>query len=308
MRLLFVHDHRFYRDDSGAIYTSGSLPAEVWDRYLAHFDTVQVVGRDGGPLPADAKYALSSRPGVTFELIPNVTYGQLVRGSKTLRDRIRSGVEACDAAVVRLPSELGFMAAAECRKAGKPYAVEMVGCAWDAMRNHGSWSAWLYAPLFYLRTRQALDQSPLTLYVTSRWLQQRYPTRGKAYSASDVEIAPMSAQESRRARRGFGESPKESRPYLARSPACASGPRASRPRWRPSKCCAATGSSFAIACSAAATRRRGSRSPSGMVSPTWSRSTASARPAKACASGSTRSISTSSRASRKGCRGRRLKR
>jgi glycosyltransferase involved in cell wall biosynthesis len=195
MRLLFVHDHRFYRDDSGAVFTSGSLPAEIWDRYLAHFDSVHVVGRDGGRLPADAKYALSSRPGVTFDLVGNVTYGQLILGSRSLRDRIRSDVDACDAAVLRLPSELGFMAAAQCRKAGKPYAVEMVGCAWDAMRNHGSWSAWLYAPVFYLRTRRALRQSPLTLYVTSRWLQQRYPTRGKAYSASDVEIEPMSKQQ-----------------------------------------------------------------------------------------------------------------
>ena len=68
-RLLFVHDHRFYRDDSGAVYTSGSLPAEVWDRYLAHFDVIHVVGR-GSPLPPGANYAASSRLGVTFELIP----------------------------------------------------------------------------------------------------------------------------------------------------------------------------------------------------------------------------------------------
>jgi glycosyltransferase involved in cell wall biosynthesis len=202
MQLLFVHDHRFYRDDSGAVFTSGSLPAEVWDRYLAHFDSVHVIGRDGGQLPANAKYAHSNRPGVTFDLIPNVTYRQLVLGSKALRGRLRSNVEACDAAVLRLPSELGFIAAAQCRNLRKPYAVEMVGCAWDAMRNHGSWSAWLYSPLFYQRTRRALRRSPLTLYVTSRWLQQRYPTDGKAYAASDVEIEPMTKGQlqSRRAR------------------------------------------------------------------------------------------------------------
>jgi glycosyltransferase involved in cell wall biosynthesis len=202
MRLLFVHDHRFYRDDSGKIFTSGSLPAEIWDRYLAHFDSVLVVGRDGGALPRHAKFAVSSRPGVTFELIPTITYAQLVFSRNALRDRIRLAVNACDAAVVRLPSELGFMAAAACRKTGKAYAVEMVGCAWDAMRNHGSWSAWLYAPLFYHRTRRALRQAPLTLYVTSRWLQRRYPTDGNAYSASDVEIAPMGERqlESRLAR------------------------------------------------------------------------------------------------------------
>ncbi|MEO7364872.1 MAG: glycosyltransferase [Sphingomicrobium sp.] len=191
MRLLFVHDHRFYRDEAGAVYTSGSLPAEIWDRYLAHFDTVHVVGRDSGPLPVDANYARSSHAGVTFDLIPSGGYGQLVIGSTALHDRVRTNVEPCDAAIVRLPSELGFLAASACRKAAKPYAVEMVGCAWDAMRNHGSWSAWLYAPLFFQRTRRALRQSPLTLYVTSRWLQQRYPTGGKAYGASDVAIEPM---------------------------------------------------------------------------------------------------------------------
>jgi glycosyltransferase involved in cell wall biosynthesis len=194
MRLLFVHDHRFYQDKSGAVYTAGSLPAKVWDRYLAKFDTVHVVGR-GSPLPARANYALSSRTGVTFELVPNVSYAQMVFGSNILRQRILSAVARHDAVVVRLPSEMGFMAAAACHKAGKVYAVELVGCAWDAMRNQGSWKAWFYAPLMYFRTRHALRRSPLTLYVTSRWLQRRYATRGKAYAASDVEIAPLSPEQ-----------------------------------------------------------------------------------------------------------------
>ena len=195
MRLLFVHDHRFYRDEAGATYTSGSLPATVWDRYLAHFDSVHVIGRDGGLMPDGAKFALSSHPGVTFDLIPSISYGQLVMAPGKLRARVRTNVASCDAAVVRLPSELGFLAAGECRKGGKPYAVELVGCPWDAMRNHGSRSGKLYAPLFYLRTRRALSLAPLVLYVTTKWLQGRYPTRGKAYGASDVEIARMSEEE-----------------------------------------------------------------------------------------------------------------
>ena len=193
MRLLFVHDHRFYRGDDHVVLTSGSLPAAIWGRYLEQFDSLRVLGRDGGPPPAGANFAQSSRPGVDFDLIAGISYSQLIVGGEVVRDRIRSAVADCDAAIVRLPSELGFLAAAECRKAGKPYAVEMVGCAWDAMRNHGSRSARLYAPLFFRRTRRELRRAPLTLYVTRRWLQQRYPTTGKAYGASDVEIAPISA-------------------------------------------------------------------------------------------------------------------
>jgi glycosyltransferase involved in cell wall biosynthesis len=112
-----------------------------------------------------------------------------------------------------LPSELGFIAVSECRKAGVPYAVEMVGCAWDAMRNHGSWLARFYAPFVYLRTRRALRQAPLALYVTSRWLQGRYPSGGRTYAASDVEIESMSARdtearEARIRRIADGEPPK----------------------------------------------------------------------------------------------------
>lgn len=212
MRLLFVHDHRFYGGEDGTVFTSGSLPAAVWERYLEQFDAVRVVGRDSGPLPPAANYAQSSRPGVSFDLIAGVSYSRLILGGGVVRRRIRSAVAECDAAIVRLPSELGFLAAAECRKTGKPYAVEMVGCAWDAMRNHGSRSARLYAPWFFRRTRRALRRAPLTLYVTRRWLQQRYPTAGTAYAASDVEIAPIGGQDlaARHARLGRiagGEAP-----------------------------------------------------------------------------------------------------
>ena len=195
MRLLFVHDHRFYRGADGTVFTSGSLPAEIWPRYLAHFDAVEVLARGGGLPPEGAALARSSHAGVTFDLVTGQSYLQLILGSAALRSQIRSAIARADAVIARLPSELGFIAAAECRRIGKPYAVEMVGCAWDAMRNHGARVARLYAPWFYRRTRNALRQAPLTLYVTTQWLQERYPTAGRAFGASDVEIAPLSADQ-----------------------------------------------------------------------------------------------------------------
>ena len=192
MRLLFVYDHRFYRDASGAVFTSGSLPAHVWDRYLEHFDSVEVVARDGGPLPVGSHFAPSNAAGVTFNLIPNLTsYRQQIFRPKGLRQRIRSSIQSASAVLIRLPSELGFLAAAECRRLKRPYAIEVVGCAWDALLNHGSWAGRIYAPVMYLRTRKAVRHAPLALYVTSRWLQQRYPTSGASYPVSDVEIAAM---------------------------------------------------------------------------------------------------------------------
>ena len=198
MRLLFVYDHRFFRDDAGTVYTSGSLPAHVWARYLEHFDTVEVVARDGGPLPAEGKCAPSSAAGVTFNLIPNLTtHRQQIFRPRDLGERIRARIQNASAVLIRLPSELGFLAAAECRRLNRPYAVEVVGCAYDAMQNHGSLLGRVYAPIMFLRTRKAVRQAPLALYVTSDWLQGRYPTSGVSYGASDVEIVPMVESELR---------------------------------------------------------------------------------------------------------------
>ena len=198
MKLLFVYDHRFYRDASGAAFTSGSLPAHVWDRYLEHFDSVEVIARDGGPLPAGSHFAPSNAPWVTFNLIPNMTsYRQQLLRPKGLKERIRSSIQSASAVLIRLPSELGFIAAAECRRLGKPYAVEVVGCAWDALVHHGSLAGRIYAPFFFLRTRNAVRHAPLALYVTSRWLQGRYPTAGDSYPVSDVEIAALDEAEIR---------------------------------------------------------------------------------------------------------------
>jgi glycosyltransferase involved in cell wall biosynthesis len=213
MRLLFVHDHRFYRDETGAVFTSGALPAPVWDRYLAYFDKVHVIGRDGGAPPQAANLAVADHPSVVFDLIKHLSYRQLVLAPRRVRDLVRAAVRSSDAVLVRLPSELGFIAAAECLRAAKPYAVEMVGCAWDGMRNHGSRAGRLYAPLFYLRTRRALRRAPRVLYVTSRWLQQRYPSRGTGYAASDVDIAPM-ATRLRDAREGRLRQLAEGRPPI----------------------------------------------------------------------------------------------
>jgi glycosyltransferase involved in cell wall biosynthesis len=194
-RLLFVYDHRFYRGPAGEVCTSGSLPAHVWSRYLDHFDSIEVLSRDGGPAP-NSDLADSSHTGVTFNLIEGLTtFRQQIFRPRNLDARIRSSVACSSAALIRLPSELGFLAAAECRRIGKPYAIEVVGCAWDGMFNHGSLLGRLYAPLFYLRTRRAVRHAPLALYVTSKWLQSRYPTDGISYAASDVEIAPLTEPE-----------------------------------------------------------------------------------------------------------------
>lgn len=213
MRLLFAHDHRFQRGSNGEIYSPGPFPVSAWDRYLEHFDQVHVIARDGGLLPDGTSLARSDRERVTFELLPNLSsLKQFLFKPRRIDERMAAAVREADAVVARLPSEVGFLAVRYARRLARPYAVEVVACPWDGYLHYGGAAARVYAPLGFLRMRRAVAQAPLALYVTSRWLQQRYPTRGQSAVASNVSLLPMNeADQERRKQRlaalGRGEKP-----------------------------------------------------------------------------------------------------
>jgi glycosyltransferase involved in cell wall biosynthesis len=215
MRLLFAHDHRFTRGADGSLYSSGPFPIGAWDRYLQHFDELLVVGRDGGLAERTEQLTLSSAPNVEFELFPNLSSPrQLLFPSPALHGRMREAVGSVDAVVARLPSEIGALAIHMARQLGKPYAVEMVGCAWDGLWNNGSFQGRIYAPLAWWRTRRLVSAAPLVLYVTSSWLQGRYPTSGRSWTASNVALVPMSAAANSRRDESLAELAKGRRPTL----------------------------------------------------------------------------------------------
>jgi glycosyltransferase involved in cell wall biosynthesis len=200
-RLLFAHDHRFFHGFGEERYSSGSFPSSLWDRYLEHFDDVIVVARSAGVAPSPS-LTRADRAHVQFELLPNLSsLKQILLPSPTIDARIRSLVQSADAVVARLPSEIGLLAVRHARRLGKPYAVEVVGCVWDSMLSHGALRGRIYAPLGFYRNRRAIRNAPFVLYVTSSWLQQRYPTRGHAESASNVELLPIGIGASARERR-----------------------------------------------------------------------------------------------------------
>jgi glycosyltransferase involved in cell wall biosynthesis len=213
MRLLFAHDHRFIRGAAGELYTFGSFPASVWDRFLTHFDEVRVIARDGGFAADGARLARADRDHVSFEFLPNQSsLRQLVFRSRKAHERMKAAVESSDVVVARLPSEIGLLAVRHARRLGKPYAIEVVGCAWDSSFTSGGPRGRLYAPFAYLRARRAIADAPFALYVTAEWLQQRYPTSGQSGIASNVDLVPPGSEdgqrrEARLARLAAGERP-----------------------------------------------------------------------------------------------------
>lgn len=178
--LLFVHDHKLRRID-GKIYTTGGLSNEVLQRYTRLNDEVTLYTRI-----IDEK----NKADQWSPIKENVT----VMGEASLSgSRLEDVVKKADGVIIRLPSFLGNKACKLVKKYRKPYLVEMVGCAWDSLWNHGI-KGKLIAPYGFLKTRKYVEEAPYVLYVTEKFLQGRYPTNGESIGCSDVVIEDVSPE------------------------------------------------------------------------------------------------------------------
>lgn len=195
MKLVFAHSTRFVRDGEN-VYSGSHFGAGIWPRYRAHFNEVVVAARQGS-VPAGkaaSELELASADGVSFELFANFSSirGLLIDRQRE-RPRMRRLVTGADAVIARLPSEIALLAIDCARELGKPWAVEVVGCPWDALWYYGTTAGKLYAPLAWLRMRHTVGKAPFALYVTDCFLQHRYPCmRGVIGCASNVDLPEAS--------------------------------------------------------------------------------------------------------------------
>jgi len=185
MRAAFFHDHRFGRDAAGRYFSNGNLPYAVLARYLRHFDRLVVVGRVE-PAGPDTT-TLASGEGVELDCVESWRW--LLFGPAVIR-HVRRVLAGVDAAIVRLPSSIGFVASREAERTGKPWMAEVVGSAWDALWHHGALRAKAAAWPMDRLTRHHVARAPFALYVSEAFLQRRYPCPGETVACSDVLIEP----------------------------------------------------------------------------------------------------------------------
>ncbi len=191
-RVVFAHDNTFLRADGGEVYSSrGRWP---WNRYLAFAESLTVVSRmeDLAAGTDTSGLELSSDPRVYFVPVPSLSGPLLQFKNRGAASKVlESEIGRADAVVARLPSEVGDRAARIAERLGKPWAVEVVTCTWDALWNYGSWEGKVYAPVSWWKTRRVVSRAPFAFYVTERFLQGRYPSRGRTVGVSDVELPAL---------------------------------------------------------------------------------------------------------------------
>ena len=192
MKLLFVHDATFKRDEATGKHYGMSVNNRTLERYKYMADDITVMIRTKPFEPGESKSRYTEiEPEYKIVHVDNY---MSARGwlfyRKALRERLRGIISGMDIVVCRFAGESAKIAAEVCRETGKPYIVECVGCPWDAFWNY-SWKGKLIAPYITLRQKRLIKRAPYVIYVTSKFLQRRYPTKGKAIAASNVELLPM---------------------------------------------------------------------------------------------------------------------
>jgi glycosyltransferase involved in cell wall biosynthesis len=192
MKTLFVHSTRFVRAPDGSVFSNSVFPYQCWTRYLKYFDELTVVCRMSDCLEVPEKLNLSSGPRVAFAGTPDDHGKPLMQLQMHQKLRvICREMDCCDAVIVR-QSDLGWLAAGEAQRRGIPWAVEVVGDAWDAYWTYGTLLGKFYAPVAWWNSRYWIGQANFAIYVTKKYLQKKYPCRGLSCGVSDVHISPVS--------------------------------------------------------------------------------------------------------------------
>lgn len=188
MKLVFAHDHKLRKID-GKYYTTGGLSDHITERYLRFFESVTILCRVIEKQPEDKKLFEIKNPAVK---VIEVSSGSLIL-SKEGKKRIEKEISDTDGLIARLPSWIGRYAVGMAEKYRIPYLTELVACPWDGYWNH-SLKGKMTAPWMTITTRNIVENSPYTVYVTQKFLQNRYPCKGKQLACSDVELDGVEEQ------------------------------------------------------------------------------------------------------------------
>lgn len=186
---IFAFDGPLYCDRNGN-YCNTTITNEMLSRYLNVVDKLYVIMRT---FHIEETYEerhlekIDLGDKISIIELPNLNSpSQFFKMSKHKRNLQKYILES-NLIFLRIPSVVCNLIADICQKYKKPYFVEVGGCAWDSYYNH-SLIGKVIAPYVYYKQKKTVKYASYGLYVTERWLQNRYPTQGKSIVASNVYL------------------------------------------------------------------------------------------------------------------------
>ena len=158
-------------------------------RYLSIYDSIIVSTRVMDFDKAKGTEGYRKVNGEKVEYIPINNYKQIpdaIKNRHKIKMELEEIIDQVDVVIIRMPSVLGILACNICNKKGKKYVIEMVACAWGGYIYHKNPLGKIIAPIMFITTKKYVKNAPNVIYVTNKFLQKRYPTKGKQCACSDV--------------------------------------------------------------------------------------------------------------------------
>lgn len=188
MKVLFVHDHRFYENDG--VYFSTKFSQQTWEPYLQNGNIVTVYARR---TTKNCVQVSSTDPHIKYMLSNSFTSPlSAIKNYKLICNELGELIRQSDCVIVRLPSIFGIIAARIAYNNRKKLMAEVVGDAYDAYKYYGNIVGLLFAPLFKALNKNAVRKMDAVLYVTKDYLQKLYPSKKIACGCSDTLLEPVS--------------------------------------------------------------------------------------------------------------------
>jgi glycosyltransferase involved in cell wall biosynthesis len=193
MNLTAVLEQRYDRTPDGQVWTPGPHGADFWARYLEVFGEVRVVARVRDVPTVGDRMRSAGGPGVSFVAVPHfIGPAQYLRVKGRVRRALAAAVldPEAGAVLLRVPGTLSNEAF---RALGpRPFAAEVVGDPYALFAPRVSRHPLrAFFRQMYTRQLQAqCRQARVVAYVTREALQRRYPSPGRMFGLSDVDLPP----------------------------------------------------------------------------------------------------------------------
>ena len=194
MNLVFIHpSEKVKRDIDGNLYTDGSYSEDIWNMYLSVFSHITLLMRDDKQIfekeIAQKRFNLIPRKSIEFVPLHDLSSSLKNYLSLSLRKVnnhiIRTEINKADSVIVRIPGN--YYAIHYAVSQNKPCLTEVVGCPFDSLWHH-SFKGKILALSSYFKMCRAVERSTNLIYVTQKYLQQRYPSKGLSIGCSDVRL------------------------------------------------------------------------------------------------------------------------
>lgn len=189
MKMLFSYTGPIIKDSQGNYY-GRTINDNLISRYLKICDEINFLTRIKIEKKNEnlKKYSKIQSKKIMITEYPNIYSPKIILTKlNELNNIIENEVKKSDMIIVRLPDIVGNLTIKYAIKYNKPYFVELVGCPFDSLWNH-SIKGKIIAPFLYFSTRKAIKNAPYVLYVTNKFLQNRYECKNMSIGCSDVSL------------------------------------------------------------------------------------------------------------------------